>query len=170
VHVRANLSPRQITPSLPGAVAAAIERAGIAPGQLGLEITERLLIEEPAASRILEEVRTLGVSVALDDFGTGYSSLGLLKDYPVDVLKLDRSLIAGIGARREATAIVKAAVDMAAALDLDLVAEGIEQLGQAEVLHDLGCTLGQGFAFSPPVPLSGAVAILAEGVQATSSP
>jgi len=169
LHVRANLSPRQITPALPEAVADAIAASGIAAEQLGLEITERLLIEEPAASRILHDVRALGVRVALDDFGTGYSSLGLLKDYPVDVLKLDRSLIAGIGARPEATAIVKAAVDMAAALGLTVVAEGIEQLEQARLLSDLGCTLGQGFAFSPPVPLAGAVRILEAGVQATSS-
>jgi diguanylate cyclase (GGDEF)-like protein/PAS domain S-box-containing protein len=169
LHVRANLSPRQITPALPGAVAAAIAGAGIGPGQLGLEITERLLIEEPAASRILEEVRALGVSVALDDFGTGYSSLGLLKDYPVDVLKLDRSLIAGVGARPEATPIVKAAVDMAAALALTVVAEGIEQPEQVRVLSDLGCTLGQGFAFSRPVPVDEAERLVAQGVQATSS-
>jgi diguanylate cyclase (GGDEF)-like protein/PAS domain S-box-containing protein len=169
LHVRANLSPRQITPALPGAVATAVATAQIAPSQLGLEITERLLIEEPAASRILEEVRALGVSVALDDFGTGYSSLGLLKDYPVDVLKLDRSLIAGLGARPEATPIVKAAVDMAAALALTVVAEGIERPEQARVLADLGCTLGQGFAFSPPVPLRDASRLVAEGAQATSS-
>jgi EAL domain-containing protein (putative c-di-GMP-specific phosphodiesterase class I) len=107
--------------------------------------------------------------VALDDFGTGYSSLGLLKDYPVDVLKLDRSLNAGVGARPEATPIVKAAVDMAAALKLTVVAEGIEQPEQVRVLSDLGCTLGQGFAFSRPVPVGEAERLLARGVQATSS-
>jgi EAL domain-containing protein (putative c-di-GMP-specific phosphodiesterase class I) len=169
LHVRANLSPRQITPALPAAVGEAIQATGVAPSQLGLEITERLLIEEPAASRILREVRALGVSVALDDFGTGYSSLGLLKDYPVDVLKLDRSLIAGIGARPEATAIVKAAVDMAAALELKVVAEGIEHPGQARVLFELGCTLGQGFAFSRPVPHEDAERLVAACAQATSS-
>jgi diguanylate cyclase (GGDEF)-like protein/PAS domain S-box-containing protein len=161
--VRANLSPRQITPALPGAIAAAIDTAGIDPAQLGLEITERLLIEEPAASRILLEVRALGVSVALDDFGTGYSSLGFLKDYPVDVLKLDRSLVAGIGDRPEATAIVKAAVDMAAALALTVVVEGIERAEQTRVLVALGCTLGQGFAYSPAIPADAASALLEAG-------
>jgi diguanylate cyclase (GGDEF)-like protein len=151
LHVRANLSPRQITPALPAAVAAAIAGAGVSPGQLGLEITERLLIEEPAASRILQEVRALGVSVALDDFGTGYSSLGLLKDYPVDVLKLDRALIAGLGARPEATPIVKAAVDMAAALALTVVAEGIEQPEQVTTLRGLSCQYGQGYYFARPL-------------------
>ena len=169
-HVRVNLSPRQITPSLPRTIATAVARAGIAPSQLGLEITERLLIEEPSASRVLQEVQALGVTVALDDFGTGYSSLGFLRDHPVDVLKLDRSLIAGIGPRREATAIVKAAVDMAAALELSIVAEGIEHPDQAHVLLEMGCRLGQGFAFSPAVPAGDATRMLATRAQTTSSP
>jgi diguanylate cyclase (GGDEF)-like protein/PAS domain S-box-containing protein len=152
LHVRANLSPRQITPALAATVARAIADSGIDAHQLGLEITERLLIEEPSASAILEEVRALGVSVALDDFGTGYSSLSYLKSYPVDVLKLDRSLVAELGTAPEATAIVKAAVDMAAALGLRVVGEGIEVETQARILRTLGCPLGQGFLFAPPLP------------------
>ncbi|HEY8583507.1 MAG TPA: EAL domain-containing protein [Capillimicrobium sp.] len=161
VHVRVNLSPRQITPALAAAVATAIRQTGIRASQLGLEITERLLVEEPTASTILEEVRDLGVSVALDDFGTGYSSLSYLQHYPVDVLKLDRSLIAELGRTPQATAIVKAAVDMATALGLRAVGEGIEDAAQARELRRLGCPLGQGFLFSRPLPLEEAEALLA---------
>ncbi|HEU4657096.1 MAG TPA: EAL domain-containing protein [Capillimicrobium sp.] len=161
VRVRVNLSPRQITPALAAAVGTAVRQTGIAASQLGLEITERLLVEEPTASSILDEVRELGVRVALDDFGTGYSSLSYLKSYPVDVLKLDRSLIAELGSSPEATAIVKAAVDMALALELCVVAEGVEEAAQAQELRRLGCTCGQGFLFSRPLPLHAADALLA---------
>jgi diguanylate cyclase (GGDEF)-like protein/PAS domain S-box-containing protein len=162
VHVRLNVSPRQITPALAAAVGTAVRQAGIEATQLGLEITERLLVEEPTASAVLEEVRDLGVSVALDDFGTGYSSLSYLKTYPVDVLKLDRSLIAELGTSPESTAIVKAAVDMATALGLRVVGEGIEEPAQARVLRELGCGIGQGFLFSRPLPLDAASRLLAD--------
>jgi diguanylate cyclase (GGDEF)-like protein/PAS domain S-box-containing protein len=160
IHVRVNVSPRQITPALGAAVATAIRQTGIAPAQLGLEITERLLVEEPTARDALAEVREHGVGVALDDFGTGYSSLSYLRSYPVDVVKLDRSLIAELGRAREATAIVKAAIDMASALGLRVVGEGIEEPIEALELRRLGCTLGQGFLFAPPLPPAEADALL----------
>jgi diguanylate cyclase len=155
-----NLSPRQLTPDLPGEIRAALVAAGVRPEDLTLEITETLLVEDAGAVAVLEELRALGAAVALDDFGTGWSSLAALRRYPVDVLKLDRSLIASICRDEAATAVTRAVVDMARALGHIVVAEGIEEPEQALALRALGCELGQGFHFSRPVPAEEAHALL----------
>ncbi|MHB1138915.1 MAG: EAL domain-containing protein, partial [Microthrixaceae bacterium] len=97
----------------------------------------------------LDLVRSLGVGVSLDDFGTGYSSLTYLRRFPVDAVKLDRSFVEGVGRDRGDTAIVTAVVDLANALGLSSVAEGIETVEQLTLLRSLGCQLGQGYLFSP---------------------
>ena len=112
---------------------------------------------------ILEEVTSLGVELALDDFGTGYSSLSLLQDLPVHSLKIDRTFVRSIETLPERRAFVKAIVELAEALDLAVVAEGIESPAQAVELRRLGCRLGQGYHFAPPLEPAELEALVARG-------
>jgi diguanylate cyclase (GGDEF)-like protein/PAS domain S-box-containing protein len=155
-----NLSARQLTPDLPGMVRTALAATGVRACDLTFEITETLLVEDSGAVAVLEELRDLGTAVALDDFGTGWSSLAALRRHPVDVLKLDRSLIESIGDGDAAVAVMRAVVDMARALGLVVVAEGIEDAGQAGALLALGCEYGQGYHYARPVPAEEARALL----------
>jgi diguanylate cyclase (GGDEF)-like protein/PAS domain S-box-containing protein len=151
--VSVNVSTRQIRrPGLVEDVRAALRTSGLAPHALTLEITESALVrrrEEMTA--ILEEVTALGVLLALDDFGTGYSSLSLLRDLPVQTLKIDRSFLVTIEAGRGPRAFVQAIVDLAEALRLTAVAEGIERPVQVTALRRIGCVYGQGFHFARPM-------------------
>ncbi len=160
IGMSVNLSPRQLTPELPGEVERALAAAGVCAQDLTLEITETLLVEDGGAVRVLEQLRALGASIALDDFGTGWSSLAALRRYPVDVLKLDRSLIASIDRDESAAAVTRAVIAMARALGHVVVAEGIERREEAAALRALGCELGQGYLFSRPVPAEEAHALL----------
>jgi EAL domain-containing protein (putative c-di-GMP-specific phosphodiesterase class I) len=124
---------------------------------IDIEVTETVLIGQlgPEVSRMLQELRALGVMVALDDFGTGYASLTHLQQFPVDVIKIDRSFIERIDAGEpKATAVIDAMLQMARRLGMQTVAEGIETHNQARYLRARGCTIGQGFLFSRPVPAS----------------
>jgi EAL domain-containing protein (putative c-di-GMP-specific phosphodiesterase class I) len=133
-------------------VEAALASSGLAPEHLTLEITESVLARRrEELTDILEEVTGRGVRLALDDFGTGYSSLSLLQDLPVHTLKVDRSFVQGIEAEGGRAPFVRAIVDLAHALELAVVAEGIEEVGQITALRRLGCRIGQGFYFSKPV-------------------
>ncbi|HVN02462.1 MAG TPA: phosphodiesterase [Caulobacteraceae bacterium] len=117
-----------------------------------IEITESLLLaDEPETLQTLGAIRKLGFSIALDDFGTGYSSLSYLRRFPVDKIKIDQSFIAQLGRRPESSAIVKAIIDLAEALELKVLAEGVETEDQAGRLARLGCGLYQGYFFSRPV-------------------
>jgi diguanylate cyclase (GGDEF)-like protein/PAS domain S-box-containing protein len=149
-----NVSPRQLrSPELTSQVAEILRRTGVRPGDLCLEVTETILIEHVGvADDVLAALRELGVRIALDDFGTGYSSLNHLHQFPVDVLKIDRSFIAHLGSDVEATAIVASVVHLAQALGLEVVAEGIETSKQLGQLRLLGCQLAQGYFWSRPVP------------------
>jgi diguanylate cyclase (GGDEF)-like protein/PAS domain S-box-containing protein len=160
IGMSVNLSPRQLTPELPREVENALRAAGVRAQDLTLEITETLLVADGGAVRVLERLRELGVSIALDDFGTGWSSLAALRRFPVDVLKLDRSLIASIDCDESAAAVTRAVVAMARALGHVVVAEGIERPEEAAALRALGCELGQGYLFSRPVPAGEAGALL----------
>jgi EAL domain-containing protein (putative c-di-GMP-specific phosphodiesterase class I) len=120
---------------------------------------------EQAVQR-LRELKALGVRLALDDFGTGYSSLSYLSKLPVDVLKMDRSFLTG-DASPEASDLANAVVALGATLDLEVVAEGIELPEQWDSLRELGCDLGQGFLFSPPMTADATLAFLARAAQAT---
>ncbi|HEX9991780.1 MAG TPA: EAL domain-containing protein [Acidimicrobiales bacterium] len=152
VHV--NVSARQLVDSgLVRMVAEGLERTGLHPSALCLEITESVLMDEsPATTGAIEALCGLGVQLALDDFGTGYASLTYLRSFPVGALKVDRSFVSGLGRGGEDDAIVAAVVDLAHALGLEAVAEGVETEEQLRCLRDLGCDAAQGFRFARPGP------------------
>ena len=134
-------------------MAEALARAQLPPDALWLEITESVLMEEAEVTAdTLYTLKQLGVHLAVDDFGTGYSSLSYLKRFPVDLLKIDRSFIDGLGTDPEDGAIVLAIVSLAQALRLEVVAEGVEHFHQLEALHRLGCDAIQGFLLGRPAP------------------
>jgi len=149
-----NLSARQfLLPDLPDLVASALTDSAFDARRLCLEMTETALMDEGDATLLsLEALRALGVQLSVDDFGTGYSSLEYLKRFPVDWLKIDQSFVDGLGTDAEDTAIVTAVVSLAHALDLRVVAEGVETSEQLANLRTLGCDVGQGTYFSPPLP------------------
>ena len=149
-----NVSTRQLaTPSLVGIIQSALTSAGIAPGRLHLEITETaLILDDDRSIETLQTLRDMGVRLAIDDFGTGYSSLTYLKRLPINVLKIDRSFVDGLGTDPNDTSIVRMILSLAAALDLTAIAEGVETELQLEALHQYGCELGQGYLWSPGLP------------------
>jgi diguanylate cyclase (GGDEF)-like protein/PAS domain S-box-containing protein len=154
VRCSLNLSVRHLQqPDLVATVDAALVEHGVAPHRLILEITESAVMENGSGTvETLEALRALGVRLALDDFGTGYSSLAHLHRFPLDVLKIDRSFTAALDADHQGASIAGAIVSLAEALGLATVAEGIEDPDQRCQLEQLGCTYGQGFLFSRPLP------------------
>jgi diguanylate cyclase (GGDEF)-like protein/PAS domain S-box-containing protein len=150
-----NLSAHQIQdPRLVQDVRIALAKHGLPGAALGLEITESVLMRDfQAARHTLLELREMGIALAIDDFGTGYSSLSYLARFPVDTIKIDMYFTSGLDdddRRRESFAIVNAVVGIAHALDLRVVAEGVETITQAQILHGLGCDLGQGYLLGRP--------------------
>jgi EAL domain-containing protein (putative c-di-GMP-specific phosphodiesterase class I) len=141
LQIAVNLSPRQFNdPNLPRIVAAALKESGLPPRLLELEITESLAMRETDTTlATLQKLKQLGVSIAIDDFGTGYSSLAYLKRFPVDKLKIDRSFVAELPKDREQCAIVSAIVALAHALNVRVIAEGVETKAQREFLARCGC-------------------------------
>jgi diguanylate cyclase (GGDEF)-like protein/PAS domain S-box-containing protein len=154
VSVSVNLSPRQLaTVDLVGNVVATLGQAGLAPGLLGLEITENIVMEDaPRNLDTLHELRDAGIRLALDDFGTGYSSLTYLRRFPIDTLKIDQSFVRSLGDHGDST-IVRAIVDLAHALELTVVAEGIDSELKLATLRGMGCEIGQGYLFARPEPI-----------------
>jgi EAL domain-containing protein (putative c-di-GMP-specific phosphodiesterase class I) len=152
-QVSVNVSSRQLASGvLPQQVAQALQRSGLAPERLELELTESMLIECGTETLLtLSALRDLGVGLALDDFGTGWASIAMLKRLPLTTLKLDRSMIRELPGNREDAAIVRAMVGTGHALGLTVVAEGIETELQRAYLASLGCDEGQGFLFSHPL-------------------
>lgn len=148
-----NLSPRQFQkPFLVADVARVLHEAGLPASFLKLEITEGVIMRDVEATiRTLWELKNLGLQIAIDDFGTGYSSLAYLKRLPLDVLKIDRSFVSGIGQSQEDTAIVHAIMALAKSLNLTVTGEGIETAEQAALLGEWGCDRGQGYLFSKPL-------------------
>ncbi len=132
-------------------MAAILDDTGLPHGALVLEITETDLMDVEVSGLALGKMQDLGVHVAVDDFGTGWSSLRYLRQFPVDVLKVDRSFVAGLGRDTEDEAIVAAVVDLAHALGLSAVAEGVEEPIQLARLQALGCDSAQGWLFGHPV-------------------
>jgi diguanylate cyclase (GGDEF)-like protein len=153
LKVSVNVSGRQvIDPALVGDVEAAITRSGIEPHLLQLELTESILIQNlDEGVALIHALKALGVTVALDDFGTGYSSLSYLKRLPVDTVKIDRSFVSGLPDCREDVAIVSAVVSFARALEIDVLAEGVETDVHVKALLELGCEHVQGFHFYRPL-------------------
>jgi diguanylate cyclase (GGDEF)-like protein len=149
-----NVSPRQIAdPAFAEVVRVAIERSGLSPHLLWLEMTESMMLEEPElAQSTLRQIRTTGVRLALDDFGTGYSSLSLLQQFPIQRIKIDRAFVQGIADHSNDRSLVRTIIAMAQSMGLDLVAEGVETVHQLQSLRDLGCDTAQGYLISRPVP------------------
>ena len=166
VRLTVNLSPRQAAqPGLVELVASALEDSGLEPNCLGVEITEGVVMEEATGQiEALNGLRELGVRLVVDDFGTGYSSLAYLPRFALDVLKIDRSFVAGLDSGDGSEAIIAAIVGMASALGLPVIPEGIETEGQLATLRELGCGFGQGFLFSRPVETSEIERMLAAGM------
>jgi EAL domain-containing protein (putative c-di-GMP-specific phosphodiesterase class I) len=137
----------------------ALARAGLPPSRLMLELTESVLAERDAPTLgAIRALKALGVRLGIDDFGTGYSSLRYLQQFPVDVLKVDRSFVAGLDRDASAAdaaagvALARAVVALGRTLSLRTVAEGVESEAQRHQLLALGCELGQGYLFAPPLP------------------
>lgn len=153
-NVSVNLSARQLSdPELIPAITTALNSSGLPASALIMEVTETALMADAASAMLtLAEIRALGVGLAIDDFGTGYSSLAYLRSFPVDYLKIDKSFVSGLGDSSEDEAIVSAIVNLAHALNLIVVAEGVETTQQRAQIRDLGCDLYQGYLLSRPVP------------------
>jgi diguanylate cyclase (GGDEF)-like protein len=154
LRVSVNLSPVQFhNQDLVGTVERALEKSGLSPSRLELEITESVVLQkDPLTLRQLKRLRDLGVSIAVDDFGTGYSSLSYLLSYPVDRIKIDRSFVTALGKHRGSSAVVRAIITLAESLGMSITAEGVETREQLVQLRELGCREVQGFYFSRPVP------------------
>jgi diguanylate cyclase (GGDEF)-like protein len=155
LRLTVNVSARQMaTSDFVETVQSILADTGLHPDSLGLEITERLLLEEtPGTTLTIELLQALGVRLLLDDFGTGYSSLRYLQRYPLDGLKIDRAFVAGLGEDGAGDgAIVEAIVGMTRALGMGVIPEGIETDGQLERLMAMGCDHAQGFLLSRPLP------------------
>ncbi|MEV6446150.1 EAL domain-containing protein [Amycolatopsis sp. NPDC051716] len=152
--LKVNLSARQLDdPHLVPAVQDALAVTGLPAGALCLEVTESALMrDQEAAAEVLASLRALGVLLAIDDFGTGYSSLAQLRRLTLDTLKIDRSFITGIAESRDAEAIVTSIIAMAHAVDLTVIAEGVESAEQLDLLRALGCDQAQGYHLGRPVP------------------
>ncbi len=151
--VAVNVSARQLEhPGLGEDVARALESSGLDPAALTLELTETVLARDPVStSTRLAALRDLGVRIAVDDFGTGYSSLSYLRQFPVDALKIDRSFVSALGGSEEARALVRTLVRLGADLGLEVIAEGIEDDAQLELLRSEGCDTGQGYLLARPL-------------------
>ncbi|MEV4148618.1 EAL domain-containing protein [Amycolatopsis sp. NPDC049691] len=151
--LKVNLSTRQLDdPHLVPAVRDALAQTGLPAAALCLEVTESALMrDQEAAAEVLASLRSLGVLLAIDDFGTGYSSLAQLRRLTLDTLKIDRSFITGIAESRDAEAIVTSIIAMAHAVDLTVIAEGVESAEQVDLLRELGCDQAQGYHLGRPV-------------------
>lgn len=152
LRVSVNLSTKQFYQSnLLDKIKEILNETELEPEWLELEITESIFTDINHAVAVLQEIRELGVHISIDDFGTGYSSFSYIKHLPVDTLKIDASFIRDIDQNKESQAIVKAILDIAQTLNLNVIAEGIESQEQLIVLSEDGCSQGQGFLFSKPL-------------------
>jgi EAL domain-containing protein (putative c-di-GMP-specific phosphodiesterase class I) len=151
--ISVNLSPRQFQESgLLSQVAAALDATGLASESLIFEITESMVMEDLSGAReIMKKLNRLGVGLAIDDFGTGHSSLAYLKQFPVREVKVDRAFVQGVAESSVDSAIVRAVIDLANAIGIATIAEGVETTEQLDGLKLLGCHIAQGFLFSRPL-------------------
>ena len=172
VGVAVNLSASQLADAgLVELVVDTLRDTLIEASALSVEITETALLRDvETAARDLEALRHLGVHVAIDDFGIGYSSLDYLRRLPVDILKIDRSFVSGVGRSEQSTAIVATLTAMATSLRLTVVAEGVETAPQLDALRHLGCGLAQGYHLSKPLPADEIPRVLAQPIAAARTP
>jgi EAL domain-containing protein (putative c-di-GMP-specific phosphodiesterase class I) len=152
--VSLNLSAKQATqPNLVEQITRVLAEMALQPECLALEITETTLIEKPElATKTLRALREAGIGLSLDDFGTGYSSLSYLQRFPVQSLKIDRSFVGKIDSDADSLEIVRTIVLLGKSLGLAVVAEGIENKAQLELLCEMQCDYGQGYYFAKPLP------------------
>jgi EAL domain-containing protein (putative c-di-GMP-specific phosphodiesterase class I) len=157
-----NLAARQILqPTFVGMVESALSSSGLDAHDLVLEITEgTLLVDVEGVAERLAELRAHGIRIAIDDFGTGFSSLAYLQRFPLDELKVAREFVDGVVTDARRHRLVEAIVTLARSLDLEVIAEGIEERAQREKLEALGCRIGQGYLFSTPLPAAEIPALL----------
>jgi len=163
VFVDINVSPAQFGPRLARDLRQALASHAVDPSAIVLEVTETILVPDlQRLARELGELKATGVRVAVDDFGTGYASLARLRDMPIDIIKIDKMFVTGLmpGARAQ---MIAGVLQIAASLDADVVAEGIERTSERDLLAELGCRLGQGYLYSPPVALAQAQAMILAG-------
>jgi len=154
VPVAVNVSSRQFSDTdLLAVIKQTLEETGLEPQYLEIEITESAMLQDAdATTRVLEQIRELGIQIALDDFGTGFSSLSYLRRLPLDTLKIDRSFVMDLPGDPDANGIVEAIIAMAHVLKLLVIAEGVETVEQQEFLRSIKCDEMQGYLFSKPVP------------------
>lgn len=157
-------APSIVDLRLPDQIAHALAERGLGAAALTVEVTEDLFMTNIGNARaVLNRLRESGTRVSVDDFGSGYSALSYLRDLPIDEVKLDREFIASVLADPRAAAVVSAVVSLARALGLTTVVEGVETAEVAAVLKDLGCDVGQGYYFSPPLTLEELLEVLSAG-------
>src|SRR6202035_3646194 len=154
VSMAVNLSPRQFADeNLLHDVDDALETSGMSPTLLQLEVTESMVMQNvPRAVRVLDALSSRGIRLAIDDFGTGYSSMSLMKQFPIDTIKIDRSFVRDLPDDTEDRAIAQVIISMGKALGMTIVAEGVEAPEQETFLRNHGCDEMQGFLLSRPVP------------------
>jgi len=164
IRIAVNLSPRQFAdPHLLDDIRGALEKSGMPPQLLECEITESMVMQNlERTMRVLEAIKDLGITLSIDDFGTGYSSMALVKTLPIDALKIDRSFVREIASNADDKAIAAAIIALGRALDLTVIAEGVETAEQEAVLRAHNCDEIQGFLISKPVPADEFAAFLAE--------
>ena len=165
LYVSVNVSARQFRdPCFVAVVRRVLAQTGLAPSALMLELTESVLLgRDDRIGSDLMELRAIGVKLAIDDFGTGYSSLSYLRELPIDVLKIDKSFVDGIGTSPQRLALVEGIIRIAATLDLSVIAEGIETEVQRDLLVSMGCQFGQGYLLAMPVEADQAEALVRIG-------
>jgi diguanylate cyclase (GGDEF)-like protein/excisionase family DNA binding protein len=161
-----NLSGRQLAEaSLPDELAGILRQTGVPPERLGLELTESVLMQETSSpTAVLQDLKDLGVRLLLDDFGTGHSSLNHVKRFPIEAIKVDREFVNGVAEDEGDRHILRAIVSMASAMDVAVIAEGVETREQARWLRHLGIKLVQGYAFGRPAPAATIEALLRDGL------
>lgn len=154
-------APAISDPELPGRISRALDDRGLPPSALTVEITEDLLLDNLGQTRqVFNKLRDKGIRVAIDDFGSGYSALWYLREFPVDEVKLDKEFIAPVLTHPASAAIVRAVIDLAHALNVTPVAEGVENAETATRLLEYGCVVAQGFHYSPPLTPTAVLALL----------
>jgi EAL domain-containing protein (putative c-di-GMP-specific phosphodiesterase class I) len=169
--VSVNVSARQFSaPGFVDGVHRILDSSGLEPGALMLELTESVLVrrDERVVSDLIE-LKAIGVKLAIDDFGTGYSSLSYLREFPIDVLKIDKSFVDGIAVSEQRLALAQGIVQIARTLQLEVVAEGIESEVQRDLLIAMGCQFGQGYLLAMPMPAQQAETLVRIGARLVPS-
>jgi EAL domain-containing protein (putative c-di-GMP-specific phosphodiesterase class I) len=154
LSIAVNLSPRQLREAdIVRTISSVLAESGLSADRLNLEITEAVLVEDsPLMADLLARLKALGLRISIDDFGTGYSSLSYLRRLPIDTLKIAKPFVDVVANGPRDEALAQAIVSLARSLQLEVVAEGVEEEAQLDILRRMGCELGQGFLISPALP------------------